>query len=70
MWRTQVAQKQAEESGILIRESEHRIDVGLFLDEYPPWELGTQHQSIILRKMSLHATERGQEAECMVCQGC
>ena len=33
--RTWVAQEQAEENGTLIRESEHRIEVGLFLDEYP-----------------------------------
>ena len=69
--RTQVAKEQAEENGISIRESEHRIDVGLFLDEYPWWELGTQHQSIILHEMFLHAAKRGwKEAECMACQGC
>ena len=68
--RPQAAQKQAEENGISIRESEHRIDVGLFLNEYPQWELGTPHQSIILHEMFLHATERGQkEAEHMFCQG-
>ena len=71
MWRTQVAWEQAEENGILFRESEHRIDVRLFLDEYPQWELGTPHQSIILHGMFLHVTERGQkEAECSVHWGC
>ena len=47
------------------------MDVGLFLDEYPQWELGTPHQSVILHEMFLHAAERGKkEAEHMVCQGC
>ena len=42
----------------------------LFLDEYPRWELGSPHRSIILHEMFLHAAERGwKEAECMVCQG-
>ena len=47
------------------------IDVRLFLDEYPQWELGTPYWSVILHEMFLHATKRGQkEAECMVCWGC
>ena len=55
----------------VIREAEHQIDVGLFLDEYPQWELGTPHQSVILHEMFLQATDRGQkEAECMFHQGC
>ena len=71
MWRTWVAQEQAEENGILIRESECRIDVRLFLDEYPQWELGTPHWSVILHEMFLHTTKRGQkEVECMAHQGC
>ena len=69
--RTWVAWEQAEENGILIRESECRIDVRLFLDEYPQWELGTPHQSVILHEMFLHAAKRGQkEAEYMVHWGC
>ena len=68
--RTQAAWDQAEENDILIREAECQIDVGLFLDEYPQWELGTPQQSVILHEMFLHATERGQkEAEHMVCWG-
>ena len=71
VWRTWVAWEQAEENGISIRELDHKIDVGLFLDEYPQWELGTPHWSIILHEMFLHATKRGQkEAEQMFCQGC
>ena len=69
--RTQAAWDQAEENDISIREAEHQIDVRLFLDEYPQWELGTPHQFIILHEMFLHAAKRGQkEAECMVCWGC
>ena len=68
--RSRVAQGQAGESRLLIRESEHRLDVGLFLDEYPGWELGTPHWSVILHEIFLHAAERGQkEAEHMFCWG-
>ena len=57
--------------GISVRETECQIDTGLFLDEYPRWELGTPHRSVILHEMFLHAADRGQkEAEHMVCQGC
>ena len=46
------------------------MDVGLFLDEYPWWELGTPHQLVILHEMFLHTTKRGQkEVECMFCWG-
>ena len=56
--------------GTSVRESEHRIDVELFLDEYHQWELGTPHWSVILHEMFLHAAKRGwKEAECMVCWG-
>ena len=37
--------------GTSVREAEHQIDVGLFLDEYPQWELGTSQQSVILHEM-------------------
>ena len=58
--------EQAGESRISIRESEHRMHVKLFLDEYPHWELGTPHQLVILHEMFLHTAKRGQkEAECM-----
>ena len=59
-----------KEMGISIREAKCQIDIGLFLDEYPQWELGTPHQSVILHDMFLHAADRGQKkAECMVCWG-
>ena len=70
--RTQAAWDFAKENDTSIREAECQIDIGLFLDEYPQWGLGTPHlgggvQSIILHVMFLHAAERGwKEAECMV----
>ena len=68
--RTRAAQDHAKENDILVREVEHQIDIGLFLDVYPQWGLGTLHQSVILHEMFLHATNRGQkEAEHMVCWG-
>ena len=54
-----------------MREAVCRIDIGLLLDEYPRWELGTPHQSVILHEMFLHTAERGwKEVECMVHLGC
>ena len=56
---------------ISIRETKCQIDIGLFLDKYPLWGLGTPHCSVILHEMFLHATDRGwKEAECMVHWGC
>ena len=53
--------------GTSIKESECRIHVGLFLSEYPRWELGTPHWSVILHEMFLHAAKRGwKEVEHMV----
>ena len=65
-----IAREQARETGISVREAECRIDVGLFLNEYPRWELGAPHQSVILHEMFLHTAKWGQkEAEHMVCWG-
>ena len=65
-----IAREQAREMGTLVREAEQGINIGLFLDKYPRWELGTPHQLVILHEMFLHTAERGQkEAEHMVCQG-
>ena len=38
---------------------ECRIDVELFLDEYPRWELRAPHWSVILHEMFLDAAEWG-----------
>ena len=48
---------QAEEEGLTIREAERVIKSEMFLDEYPQWELGTPHQTVILHEMFLHAME-------------
>ena len=46
------------------------VELDLFLDEYPRWDLGTLHWLVILHEMFLHATAKGwQEAECMWHQG-
>ena len=53
--------------GILVREAECRTDIGLFLNEYPRWELGAPHWSVILHEMFLHTADQGQkEVEHMV----
>ena len=56
--------------GTSVRESECRVDIKLFLNEYPQWELGTPHWSVILHEMFLHTAEKGwKEVENMVHQG-
>ena len=57
MEKSHVACQQAEEEGLSIREAERVIESEMFLDEYPQWELGTPHQTVILHKMFLHAME-------------
>ena len=69
--KSQTARELARETGLLVREAEQRIDADLFLDEYPRWELGAPHWSIILHEMFLHASEQGQkEAKRLICQEC
>ena len=71
MQRSQVARERAGETGISIQELDRQVDLELFLDEYPQWNLGTPHWSVVLHKMFLHAMEWGQKkAEYMFCQGC
>ena len=66
--KSKIAWEQARETGTSVREAECRIDIGLFLNKYPRWELGTPHQLVILHEMFLHAAEQGwKEAECTVC---
>ena len=70
MNKSQTAREWAMEVGLLVREAEWRLDAELFLNEYPRWELGAPHQSIILHEMFLHATEQGwKEAERLICWG-
>ena len=49
-----MAQDFVEENNTSIQEAEHLIDIRLFLDEYPRWELGTPHRAIIPHEMFLH----------------
>ena len=47
------------------------MDVGLFLVEYPWWELGTPHQSVILHEMFLYTAKREwKEEEHVFHHGC
>ena len=47
------------------------VENDLLLDEYPQWNIGYPHWSVILHKMFLHMASRGQkEAERMCCWGC
>ena len=65
--RTWAAWHFAKENDTSIQGVECQIDIGLFLDEYPQWGLGTPHQTVMLHEMFLHAAKRGQkEAEFMV----
>ena len=57
IWKSQTSREQARETGILVREVDQRIDIELFLDDYPRWELGAPHQSVILHEMFLHTAE-------------
>ena len=57
--------------GLSIREAEQRLDAKLFQDEYPRWDIGAPHQSIILHEMFLHTAEQGEkEGERFIQQGC
>ena len=58
------------EVGLSFREAEQRLDAELFLNEYPRWELGAPHLSVILHEMFLHAAKQGlKEAERFICRG-
>ena len=47
------------------------MDIDMFLDKYPHWEVEEQHFPLILQEMFLQATHSGRrEAEQMICQGC
>ena len=59
--KSQTAREQARETGLSVRETEQRIYAELFLEEYPGWELGAPHWSIILHEMFLHAAKQGQK---------
>ena len=56
----------AEQEGLSYREAKQVVETDLFLDEYPRWNIGSPHWSVILHEMFLHAASQGwKEAECM-----
>ena len=71
MNKSQTTREQAIEVGLSVREAKQRLDAKLFLDEYPRWELGAPHRSVILHEKFLHAAKQGQkEVERFIHQGC
>ena len=66
MEKTQEAHCMVEQVGLSYREAKRVVESDLFLDEYPQWDLGSPHRSVILHEMFLHVESRGQkEAERM-----
>ena len=66
MEKTWEAHRMAEQVGLSYREAKWVVESDLFLDEYPQWDLGSPHWSVILHEMFLHMESRGQkEAEQM-----
>ena len=66
MEKTREACSVAEHEGLSYREAKRVVESNLFLDEYPRWNLGSPHRSVILHEMFLHAESQGhKEAECM-----
>ena len=64
MEKTWEACRMAEQVGLSYREAEWVVESDLFLDEYPQWDLGSPHRSVILHEMFLHVESQGQkEAE-------
>ena len=57
MNKSQTTRKQAIEVGLSVIEAKWRLDAELFLDEYPRWELGALHWSVILHELFLHAAK-------------
>ena len=55
--KSQTARVQAREIGLSIREAEQRIGAELSLYEYPRWDFGALHWSIILHEMFLHTAK-------------
>ena len=55
MEKTWEAHHMAEQEGLSFREAEQVVETDLFLDEYPRWNIGSPHRSVILHEMFLHA---------------
>ena len=54
MHKSQTAREWAKEVGLSFREAEQRLDVELFLNKYPRWEIEVPNQSVVLHEMFLH----------------
>ena len=68
--KSQTTREWAIQVGLLYREAKQRLDVELFLNEYPRWEVGAPDQSVILHEMFLLAAKWGwKEAERFICWG-
>ena len=44
----------AEQEGLSYKEAKWVVELDLFLDEYPQWDMGAPHRSVILHEMFLH----------------
>ena len=55
MEKTREAHHMVEQAGLSYREAKWVVELDLFLDEYPWWDLGSPHRSVILHEMFLHA---------------
>ena len=54
--------------GLSVRETEHHMDMDMFLDGYAGWEVGIPHCPVILHEIFQYSTEQGwKEAEQMIC---
>ena len=53
----------AEQEGLSFREAERVVETNLFLDEYPQWNIGSPHWSVILHEMFLHAASQGHKRQ-------
>ena len=61
---------QANTEGLLIWEMDHHMDIDMFLNEYPHWEVEGLHHPLILQEMFLQAAHSRREAEWMISWGC
>ena len=51
---SQEAHRTAEQEGLFFREAEQVVEIELFLNEYPHWNIWSPHRSVILHEMFLH----------------
>ena len=61
MEKTWEAHCRAEQEGLSFREAERVVEMELFLDKYPHWNMGSPHQSVTPQEMFLHTASRGRK---------